>query len=130
MKLLRRDTTPSNDDLPSYAQSTKLISTTSTTYLDNNETQIYIPKERRCLNLSTKEDRQPRNNFRWSSSQVTKQYGAYTASPAKKTTSTIMKVKIDKSRQFQVNWLNISRDTSIKGRTKNSSQFLIFSFLP
>ena len=36
-------------------------------------------------------------------SQVTKQYGAYTASPAKKTTSAIIEVKIDKSLQFQVN---------------------------
>ena len=33
-------------------------------------------------------------------SQVTKQYGAYTASPAKKTTSEIIEVKIDKSLQF------------------------------
>ena len=41
-------------------------------------------------------------------SQVTKQYGAYTASPAKKTTSTIIKVTIDQSLQFQVNRLNIA----------------------
>ena len=41
-------------------------------------------------------------------SQVTKQYGAYTASPAKETTSAIIEVKIDKSLQFQVNWLNIA----------------------
>ena len=33
-------------------------------------------------------------------SQVTKQYGAYTASPAKKTTSTIIDIKIDKCLQF------------------------------
>ena len=33
-------------------------------------------------------------------SQVTKQYGAYTASPAKKTTSAIIEVKIDKRLQF------------------------------
>ena len=38
-KLLRRDTTSSSDDLPSYAQSIKLISTTSTTLLVNNDTQ-------------------------------------------------------------------------------------------
>ena len=38
MKLFRRDTTSSNDDLPSYAQSIKLISTTSTTNPVNNET--------------------------------------------------------------------------------------------
>ena len=37
-KLLRRDTTPSNDDLPSYAQSIKLITSTSTTQPVNNET--------------------------------------------------------------------------------------------
>ena len=40
--------------------------------------------------------------------QVTKQYGADTASPAKKTTSAIIEVKIDKSLQFQVNRLNIA----------------------
>ena len=62
-------------------------------------------------------------------SQVTKQYGAYTASPATKATSAITEVKIDKSLQFQVNRLNIARDTSIKARPKNSSQNLNFSFL-
>ena len=36
-------------------------------------------------------------------SQVMKQYGAYTASPAKKTTSAFSEGKIDKSLQFQVN---------------------------
>ena len=86
------------------------------------EPLIYIPKERRYKNLSVMEDRQPRNDFRCSSSQVTKQYGVYTACPAKKTTSTIIEVKIEKSLQFQVNWLNIARDTSIRGRPKNSSQ--------
>ena len=89
-----------------------------------------MAKERRSLNLSTKEDRQPRNGFRCSSRQVTKQYGAYTASPATKTTSTILEVRIDKSLQFQVNWLHIARDTSIKAQTKNSSQILNCSFLP
>ena len=88
--------------------------------------QIYIAKERRCVNLSTKEDRQPRNDFRYSSSQVTKQYGAYTASPAKKTTSTIIEVKSDERLRFQVNWLSISRDTSVKARPKKSSQNLKF----
>ena len=77
-----------------------------------------------------KEDRQPRNDFRFSLSQVTKQYGAYTSSPAKKTTSTIIEVRIDKRLQCQVNWLNIARDTTIKARTKNSSQTFEFSFLP
>ena len=41
-------------------------------------------------------------------SQVTKQYGAYTASPARKTTTAINEVTIDKSLQFQVNRLNIA----------------------
>ena len=36
-KLLQHDTTHSNDDLPSYAQSTNLISTTSTIHPMNNE---------------------------------------------------------------------------------------------
>ena len=60
-KLLWHDTTSSNDDLPSYTQSIKLISTTSTTRI--TKLQIYIPKEQRYLNLSTKEDRQPRNRL-------------------------------------------------------------------
>ena len=63
-------------------------------------------------------------------SQVTKQYGAYMASPAKKTITAIIAVKSDKSLQFQVNQLNIARDTSIKVQPKNSSQNLNFSFLP
>ena len=41
-------------------------------------------------------------------SQETKQYGVYTAAPVTKTTSAIIDVKIDKSLQFQVNWLNIA----------------------
>ena len=63
-------------------------------------------------------------------SQVTKQYGAYTASPANKATSAIIEVKIDKSLQFQVNRLNIARDTGIKSQPKNSSHNLNISFLP
>ena len=63
-------------------------------------------------------------------SQVMKQYGAYTTSPAKKTTTAIIEVTIDRSLQFQVNWFNIARDTSDKARPKNSSQNLNFSFLP
>ena len=63
-------------------------------------------------------------------SQVMKQYDAYMASPAKKTTSAILDVKLNKSLQFKVNLLNIAGDTSIKERPKNSSQNLNFSFLP
>ena len=62
--------------------------------------------------------------------QVTNQYGAYMASPAKKTRTVIIEVKSDRSLQFQVNRLNIARDTGIKARPKNSSQNLNFSFLP
>ena len=43
-KLLRCDTTSSNDDLPSYAQSIKLISTTSTTHPVTNETPDLYPE--------------------------------------------------------------------------------------
>ena len=43
MKLLRRDLTSSNDDFTSYAQSIKLISTT-TTHLVNNETPDLYPE--------------------------------------------------------------------------------------
>ena len=57
-------------------------------------------------------------------SQVTKQHGAYTVSPAEKTTSALIEVKSDKRLQCQVNRLNISRDTSIKVRPKTSSQNL------
>ena len=63
-------------------------------------------------------------------SQVMKQYGAYTASPATKTSTAIIEVTIDKRLQFQVNRLNIARDTIIKAWPKNSSQNLNFSFLP
>ena len=43
-KLLWCDTTSSNDDLPSYAQSIKLISTPSTTHLRNNEIPDLYPE--------------------------------------------------------------------------------------
>ena len=59
-------------------------------------------------------------------SQVMKQYGAYTASPAQYTTSAIIEVKINKSLQFQVNWMNIARDTSIKAWHKIHPKILIF----
>ena len=62
-------------------------------------------------------------------SQVTKQYGVYTASPAPKTTTALIKVKLDKNLQFQVDRLNITRDTSIKAWQKNSSQNYEF-FIP
>ena len=51
-------------------------------------------------------------------SQAMKQFDAYTASTAKKTTTAIIGVKIKKSLQFQVNRLNTARDTSIKARPK------------
>ena len=41
-------------------------------------------------------------------SQVTKQYDVYTASTAQKTTAALSGVMIDKSLQFQVNWLTIA----------------------
>ena len=72
------------------------------------------------------EDRQPRNNFSCCSIQVMKQYGTYTASPAKKTTLTIREVTIDKSLQFHINWFNISRDTIIKARPKIHPKILNF----
>ena len=40
--------------------------------------------------------------------QVMKQYGAYTESPAKKSTSAIIEVKSEQKLQFQVNQLNIA----------------------
>ena len=58
-----------------------------------------------------------------------KQYGTYTASPAKETPPAIIEVKIEQSLQVQVNRLIIARDTSIKARPKISSQNLNCSFL-
>ena len=43
-KLLWRDSTSSNDDLPSYAESIKLISTSSTTHPVNNKTPDLYPE--------------------------------------------------------------------------------------
>ena len=43
-KLHRRDSTSSNDDFTSYAQSIKLISTTATTHLVTNETPDLYPE--------------------------------------------------------------------------------------
>ena len=55
-----------------------------------------------------------------------KQYGAYMASPATKTTSAILEVKIDKILQFQVNWISISRDTSVKAQPEIHLKILNF----
>ena len=62
-KLHYHDSTSSNDEFSSYAQSIKLISTRSTTYPVNHKTLDLCPDDRRCLNLFTKEDRQPRNRL-------------------------------------------------------------------
>ena len=45
--------------------------------------------------------------------QVTSSYDTYTTALTTQTTSAIIEVKIDTSLQFQVNWLNIARVTSI-----------------
>ena len=58
--------------------------------------------------------------------QVTNSYGSYTTSPATKITSAIIEGKIDKRLQFQVNRLNIARDTSIETRKKIHSKILNF----
>ena len=188
-KLHYRDSTSSNDEFSNYAQSIKLIFTTSTTPPGNNETpDLY--SEGATLSKLTQEGRptttkptfialpsltshstfyehsrsipcKPQDSphrpltrlgviisyslclerkitlpsiqesFRpmFTPSQATKQYDAYSSSTAKKTTTAIIEVTIDKSLQFQVNQLNIARDTSIKARPKNSSQNLNFSFL-
>ena len=62
-------------------------------------------------------------------SQVTNQYGVYTASPANKTSSAISQGKIDKSLQFQVNRLNIAWDKSVKAWPKIHLKILNFAFL-
>ena len=59
--------------------------------------------------------------------QVTRQYDAYTASPVTKTNLERIKVENKKSLQFQVNWLNIERDTSVKARPKIHLKILNFS---
>ena len=45
--------------------------------------------------------------------QVTNSYDTYTTALTTQTTSAIIEIKTDKSLQFQVNWLNIARVTSI-----------------
>ena len=159
-KLHYYDSTSSNDEVSSYAQSIKLISTRSTTHPMNNETIDLFPEgatlskfihegrptttkptfvalpsltshstfykcsrgilcqpqasphssltrlgviisyslrlERKITLPSIQESFRPT----FTPSKVTKQYGAYTASPSKKTTSAIIEVKNDKSLQF------------------------------
>ena len=79
-KLLWHDMTSSSDDLPSYAQSIKLISTTSTTHPVNNDTPDYFLRERCYLNLSMKEDRQPRNRLSLLFHSWTRMFERYTLS--------------------------------------------------
>ena len=45
--------------------------------------------------------------------QVTSSYETYTTTLTTQTTSAIIEIKTDKSLQFQINWLNIARVTSI-----------------
>ena len=49
----------------------------------------------------------------FTTNQVTNSYDTYTMALMTQTTSAIIEIKTDKSLQFQVNWLNISRVTSI-----------------
>ena len=49
----------------------------------------------------------------FTTTQVTSSYDTYTTALATQTTSAIIEIKNDKSVQFQVNWLNIARVTSI-----------------
>ena len=130
MKLHKRDTMSSYNEFLRYAQPYKLIPTTSTTHPGNNET-LDLYREGATLYKFIDEGRPTTTKrlsllFEPSDKTIRRLY----ATPAKKTTSTIIEVKNDKSLQFHVNWLNITRDTSIKARTKNSSQTFEFSFLP
>ena len=188
-KLHYRDLTSSNDEFSSYAESIKLIFTTSTTHPVDNEaldlfsegamlskfinegrpttkkrTFVALPSltshstiyecSRSILCKPQKSPHSPLTRlgviisyslhlerkitspstsiispyvYSESSDETTRSlYGV----PSNKTTTAIIRVKIDKSLQFQVNRLNIARDTSIKARPKNSSQNLKFSFLP
>ena len=102
MKLHQRDLTTSNDEFPSYVRSIKLIFTGSPTHPVANET-LDLYREGAMLSKFIHEGR-PTTTKRLS---LLFEYGAYTASPVKKTTSAIIEVKIDKSLLFQVNWLNI-----------------------
>ena len=49
----------------------------------------------------------------FTTNQVTSSYDTYTTALTTQTTSAIIEIKTDKSLQFQVNWLNIARVTSI-----------------
>ena len=128
-KLLRSDTTSSNDDFPSYAQSIKLIFTRSTTQPVNNETQDLYHK-RSTLSKFIHEGRPTTTKrlsllFEPSDETIRRLYGI----PGEKNLSVLFDVRIDKSLQFQVNWLNIALDTSVRARPKNSSQNYEF-FIP
>ena len=188
-KLHYRDLTSSNDEFSSYAQSTKLISTRSTTHPVTNETLDLYP-EGATLSKFIHEGRptttkptsvalpsltsystfyecsrgilcQPQDSphspltrlgviisyslhlerkitlpstsiispyiySEPSDETIRRLYGI----PIEENYISNIGITIDKSLQFQVNRLNISRDTSIKVRPKNSSQNLNFSFLP
>ena len=129
-KLHKHDMTSSYDEFLRYAQPYKLIPTTSTTPLVSNET-LDLYHEGATLYKFIDEGRPTTTKrlsllFEPSDKLIRRLYGT----PATKTTSTIIEVKNDKCLQFHVNWLNITRDTSIKAWTKNSSQTFEFSFLP
>ena len=165
-KLHYRVSTSSNDEFSSYAQSIKLISTTSSTHLGKNDTldlysegatlskfihegrptttkptfvalpsltshstfyecsrsilckpqdspHSHLTRLSVIISYSVRLERKItlpsiQESFRptFTLSQATKQYDAYMVSPAKKTTSVIIEVEIDKSLQFHVNRLS------------------------
>ena len=173
-KLHKRDTTSSYDEFLRYAQSYKLILTTSTTHPVNNETPnlysegatlsnfihegrptttkltlvdlpsstdhstlrecskgiLYLPPTSNSLIKSTQKllvrasmstsksstliRRQIPTFLHHSltTNQVTSSYETYTTTLTTQTTSAIIKIKTDKSLQFQANWLNIARVTN------------------
>ena len=159
MKLHKRDMMSFYDEFLRYAQSYKLILTTSTTHQVNNETpNIY--SEGASLSNFIHEGRPTttkltlidlpssidHSTFRecskgilclpptshhspltrpvviilytfscptFTTNQVTNSYDTYTTALTTQTTSAIIEIKTNKSLQFQVNWLNIARVTSI-----------------
>ena len=125
-KLHQRDSTPSNNEFPSYAQSIKFIFTRATNHpLENVTLDLYREGATLCKFLHEGRPTTTKRLsllFEPSDETIRRLYGI----TGTKTTSTISQVTNDKCFQFQVNWLSIARDTSVKARPKKSSQNLKF----
>ena len=90
------------------------VGTQSSNPLIKSPQKLLVPASTSTLKSSTLTRRQipTFSHPTFTTNQVTSSYDNYTMALTTQTTSAIIEAKIDKSLQFQVNWLTIARVTS------------------